>query len=319
MMARGWKRAGVCWAFAFASALGAAAAEARHTLARGGLVVVVATDTERMEKHHGPRFDRTAQVVSVTIDGRELLAEGGLVDEFAHKGEGLPGFVSGSEAFVKPGVGLLRKASADGPGDYRFDAPHEVLARGEVVVSVSATELTARQFMPSADGVALELEKTYSLGAIPGELLVAWRLRNPGERPYRSDHYNHHFFRFAGAEPGPGYVVRPRGVPQGPPRLVRGFDVKPGEWRLAVVPTATRAAYVGFSRADACEGVEAPAAGFVLEHRAGGRVDFDAGLAAELICAWAGPEGVCPEVFVRVEAPAGGEARWTQTYRFTPR
>lgn len=177
--------------------------------------------------------------------------------------------------------------------------------------------LVARQRMPEAAGTVLVLEKRYTLEEEPGVLTVAWRLVNEGAEVYQTDHYNHHFFRLSEAGPGPGYRVYPRGVPHGPPALVRGFEVRRGEWRLTDTPGKGRAAYVGFSREDACEhATPAGAAGFLLAHSDGGRVDFDAGAPAELLAVWAGPEGMCPEVFVRVAAEAGGEARFTQRYRF---
>lgn len=288
----------------------------RHELVRDDLVVVIETDTDRLEGEFGPRFDRTAQVVSVRRGGREFLAERGLPDEFALEGLGLLGAPEDAGGFVKPGVGLLVADGEDAARDYFFKRAYRVLERGRVRAEGGGAVLRVEQVMPELGGVRLRIRRSYALE--PGGVLrVAHEVEQDGGERYQFNHYNHHFFRPGGVGPGTGEMVRMRGLRIGvEPGRTGGFRrARPGGWwRLAAAPRPGRAAYMAWGPEAAGKGL----AGFEFVGAEGDRVEFDAGARGAAFAVWAGVEGFCPEVFVRMEVPPGGRARWEQRYRFVP-
>lgn len=286
--------------------------EVRHVLRAGGLEVVIVVDSDALEAEHGPRFVRTARVTEVRRDGLSFLTEPGLADEFAHDGEGTAGF-STSDRFLKPGVGVLGKEEGNETYDPFWRYP--VLEPVEVRVTEAAEDLlTVEAKHAEAGGVILTLGQKFTVTA-DGILRMEYSLRNDGAQPWRGRHYNHHFFAIGGRRPDDGHVLRPRGVPEGEPKVWRGWVRATDGWRLSRWPSKARAAAAVFER----RGEPAPEAelsGFELANDHGGRVLMRSSRPAAVFTAWADYRSMCPEIFVNLEAPPGGTTHWTSEYRF---
>lgn len=292
---------------------------AEHVLRRDDFVVVVATATDRLESRYGPRFDRTAQVISVKVAGKEWLAPDGLPDEFAQQGDGLLGYgVAELAVFLKPGVGLLRADAEDG-GRYFFAHPYAVEKRGEIFVDKGDDWLEARQAMPETPAGRLVLTKRYRL-LDRNELEVRFSLSVSGKSDvYTTTHYNHHFFLVGEQAPDRRYRVEFLGLPPSWEARPQGFAVETNQWRLLERPSPERAWYVALEPRSFLGTIENKGAGFRLELPARGFVEFTSDGAVTKAAVWAGLEGFCPELFVKVAVPPGGEASWTQHYRFLER
>lgn len=279
------------------TAAGMPAAE-RVRLGDDAFAVEVETPLTGWIAERGPRFETTAAVVSVKVDGREFLAEGGLADEFNPKWISPPGFdqAAPGEPFLKIGVGVLLRKSA-----WRyFFGHHYVVKRLAEVERVSVggeNTLGFRQRCDSGLGWAYDYEKTYEIDAGCRELTIRYRMKNTGREPFVIEHYNHNWFAFAAAGEGRAH------------RLETAYELEEG---LVVAGTLNEPVY-----RMAEQTAPASANRVRLTHATDGRwVEFTGDFAASRFAVAVDAGSFSPEVFGRWTVAAGGEATWSRTYRF---
>jgi hypothetical protein len=288
-----------------------ATAAGTHVLTEGALRVEIETATDFLAAEFGPRFDRTALVRSVQVDGVELLGPWGLPDEFGLYGDGVLGYESASpgDEFVKIGIGTLTR---DTPGDYHFSHPYPLatLFPVEVKVEADGRALTVRQRAATATPYRYDYSKTYTVSA-DHELTIQYRLTNTGTSAWSFEHYNHHWFRPSDTEIGPGYrVVTGFLLPEIPTK----FLLEPSSLRLAAPLGPGEAAWYGSD----------------LEHSGSSRNTFELSVDGVVkvlyegtfvparFALYASEQGFCPEVFKRAVLQPGESVSWTVTYRFLP-
>lgn len=281
-----------------------------HTLASGGLRIEIETPADRHAAEFGPRFDRSAVVKSVIVDGVELLGPWGLSDEFGLYGDGVLGYESADIGghFVKIGVGRLVRDTAE---DYHFGHPYPVDALFPVQVTVGDNVLSVSQRSAWAGARQYHYRKSYELLGSDG-LVIRYQLTNTGDTPWTFEHYNHHWFRVEGVAVGPGY------------RVVTGFELPDAETGFRHAPFALdmpaplasgAAAYYASDLADA----PAKANSFAVQVDGRPVVAYQASFRPARFALYASAEGFCPEVFKRAALAPGATASWSATYRFMPR
>jgi hypothetical protein len=283
-------------------------ADARHTLRRGNLAVVIETAPADLDAKFGPRFDRTAVVRQVTLNGKSFLGELGLPDEFGINGDGVLGFTNapvGGE-FLKIGVGYLIR---DRTNDYFFWNKYPVRKLLPITKLVVKKEsLTVTQSSDHSLPWSYAYSKSYRLVA-DDTLEIDYTLTNTGTNAWSFLHYNHNWLAPEGIKVGPAYS------------LATGFPLPAGEtafgrsdhllWLISEIPTNTSFYLAGDFR----DSTAAQNRFTVLLH---GKplLAFAGDFAPARFAAYAVTDGFCPEMFFRAELPAGKSARWSTRYQF---
>lgn len=279
-------------------------------LSHGGLRVEIETSTTRNEAEFGPRFDRTAIVTSISVDGTEFLGPWGLCDEFGLYGEGVLGYADAAigEQFVKIGIGALVRDSAD---DYHFSHPYPLAMAFPVAVTATAQQLTVEQASEPGPPHQYNYRKTYVV-APENTLHIHYELTNTGETAWGFEHYNHHWFRLEGVPVGSLY------------RLVTGFDLPDAPTELLQAPRELRPATslsAGEALYYASDLVAVPAAqnSFRVEIGAEAALGYAGSFSPARFALFANQDGFCPEVFHRANVQPGEAVAWSATYRFAVR
>jgi len=289
------------------AASGLVQAEVR-VLASGDLRVVIESPADRHLAHFGPRFDRTAVVSGVTIEGTEVLGPWGLSDEFGLYGLGVLGYESAAIGghFVKPGVGILVRDIA---GGYDFAHPYPVHALFPVAtVSAEGRVVVVQQAdVPGLPGY--RYQKTYEPGD-SNSLTIHYHLANTGDTAWAFEHYNHHWFRHEDVAIGPSYRLRtafplPAGAPtafrRGSHRLHLAQHLGPGQ--VAYYASELERVTTADNRFELSLG------GTVM-------VRYQGSFTPARFAAFASDEGFCPEVFKRAALDPGESISWSATYHF---
>ncbi len=277
--------------------------------------------------YHGTRFDWTAFITQVTLDGThtfcvpESLESGqgsggvGLCNEFGIEevigyDEAQPG-----DLFPKPGIGLLARPD-DQP--YNFFRPYEIVAPFPIHVTADATQATFTVEPLDCRGYAVRLTKTVTVEG--AGLTIAYALENVGEKPVATTEYVHNFMGIDEHAIGPDYRLRMPytiefAAPEGPfvermAQMMAILDVQGGEIRCKATPQHPfYCRPLGFAKTDAAqwELVHAPTGVGMREYD-----DF----APARVAVWGTTHVISAEVFVPVNVHAGETQRWTRRYEF---
>ena len=292
----------------FLVATGASLAET-HVLSHGALRVEIEVATDLHTAEFGPRFDRTAAVTSVTVDGVELLGPWGLSDEFGLYGTGVLGYETAGDdtAFIKIGVGTLLR---DTGNDYHFAHAYPVKSLFSVTIEADDDRLSVRQQTDSALPYGYDYVKAYSISE-HNVLTIRYQLTNTGESAWPFEHYNHHWFRLAATEIGPRYRNR-TGFQL--PDSETGFLLVDGSLRLAATLAPGEAAYYGADLAGVIQAENT----FDLSVDDATIVRYEGSFVPARFAAFANQDGFCPEVFNRATLAPGETSSWSATYRFMP-
>ena len=278
-----------------------------HLLADGGLRIEIEVATDRHAAEFGPRFDRTAIVRSVTLEGVELLGPWGLSDEFGLYGEGVLGYEAADigGTFLKIGVGRLVR---DTTAAYHFAHPYPVETLFPVEVTAGETSLSVGQRSAGGGAWQYHYRKSYELLGADG-LAIHYELTNTGAAAWTFEHYNHHWFRVEGIVVGPGY------------RVVTGFELPEAETTFRRAPFSLAMAMPLAPDAAAyyaSDLAEVPASSNTFELQVDGApvVGYRASFPPARFAVYASADGFCPEVFTRAALEPGATVTWSATYRW---
>ena len=283
------------------------------------LLVEIATPRGSVQR--GTRFDLTAHVIQVTLDGRHTycVAEAfnderdtgglGLCNEFIGYGGESEKAPEAGKLYPKLGIGILDYI---GEGEGLFSkklvhAPYPITVTGAGIDAPadSATLMFTAEPV-ECDGYAVRLVKTVTIR--DNALIIAYEMENTGAKTLRTREYNHNFVQIDGQPIGPEYVLKfPHAVsmvqvPEDlelcgnevhwnrvPPEsffcLPTGFSGKGHVWELLHTPSG-----VGMREID----------DFTVEH----------------IALWGRKHVVSPEIFNYIELAPGEKAKWTRRYEF---
>lgn len=300
--------------------------------------------------YRGTRFDWTAFITQVTLDGRHTFC----VPESYEPGQGTGGVglcnefgidvpigyddAQPGDRFPKLGIGLLIRPD-DAP--YRFARPYEIAERFPVQIDAAAERVRFTVEPLECRGYAARLEKTVSVQG--AQLEIAYRLQNVGRQPLRTVEYCHNFIGIDGHSIGPDYRLRlpypiqfeplpPAMLRQALPGILRKIApdwllkrimegmiqrrgnilvVEGNELTLNTVPQ--RAFYqrlLGYARTDRPQ--------WELVHTPSGvGVSEIDDFAPVRVAVWGTTHVISAEVFVGIDLEPGGAQTWSRRYEFS--
>lgn len=253
----------------------------------------------------GPRFDNTAFVPSVKVQGKEYLGPYGLSGEFGINGTGVLGYeqAEGGGQFLKIGVGRLKRPD-DKP--YQFFRKYPIVELYRTKADRAGNVLTLTQ-QAALGNYALTYVKRYTVDPKARTVAIEYKLTNTGKTAWAVEHYNHNWFRFADYPVAPPYYVQPafEVVAEKP----KGMEIVAGRVRLTQL---AKGAYTASDKPAAAEKNRLLVGRDKTDQSV--RVTNDFPLAR---CAfYADARGLCPETFFRAELKPGKAAAWKRTYEF---
>ena len=165
--------------------------------------------------YRGTRFDWSGAFKSLDYAGHSYVSQwfenykpkthdaiNGPVEEFTPLGfaDAKPG-----DAFVKIGVGLLRKSS-DKP--YAFATHYDVVDHGKWTTKTRSDYVEFTHELTDATGYGYRYTKTVRLTKGKPELVLEHKLKNTGQKAIETSVYNHNFFVLDKQPTGPQITVR---------------------------------------------------------------------------------------------------------------
>lgn len=282
----------------------------RVQLSRGNLAVEILVDDPAMLDEFGPRFDRLGYVREIRLNNVSLLGPWGLPDEFGLSGLGVLGYADAQigENFVKIGVGSLQRKSGK---DYFFSERYPLKELFPITITHQSDDSVhiAQKARPQGLPWHYDYEKTYR---IEGDSLdISYTLSNRGDRPFTSEHYNHHWFTLGAGIVGPYHVVE-TAFPLLPPERKSPYNFE--SHRLW--PKATIAPSKAFYYATPLKNV--PPAQTRVRLSAGGlSVTIQGDFSPSRFAVYAQDETICPEIFFTPDIAPGETVRWKMSYRFS--
>lgn len=254
------------------------------------------------------RFDRSARVTSVTVDGKSFLQAPGLIDEFGILGDGVLGFdAAGPDGrFIKIGVGVLGR---DGTAYYSFRHDYPVHRAAKTrVVDQSPNTIHIRQDQPEIAGYAYRYEKIYTLDASQQSLTIPYCLTNRGSTAFSFEHYNHNWWQFGETELGASIIFK---TGFDPPPLPFPWLYKEGGV-LRHRAQRPKRFYLRFF-----DPIPAEDAFFVMRDIQTDRaIKLSASRAVSRFALYLTDTAACPELFTQFELAPEETATWTMRYVF---
>ena len=254
------------------------------------------------------RFDRSARVTSITLDGVSFLEEPGLIDEFGILGDGVLRFdEAGLDGrFIKIGVGVLGR---DGTAYYSFRHDYPVhRPAGTRVVNQSNNTIRVQQDQPEIAGYAYRYEKVYTLDASRQSLTIRYALTNRGSNAFSFEHYNHNWWRIGDRTLGESIIFK------------TGFDIPPlpFPWLYedgGVLRHRAQRPKRFYMRI--FESIPAEDASFVMRDTQTDRaIELSASHPLRRFALYLTDTAACPELFTRFELSPKQTATWTMRYVF---
>ncbi|MGE9290918.1 MAG: hypothetical protein ACQKBT_08010 [Puniceicoccales bacterium] len=298
--------------------------EGVHVLANEILTVEVMDPDAEGVYYQGIRFASVANILRVVRDGHDFLYSpvdhnpfkhnAGLAMEFdmAYRegAYGPPGYDDAAvgEAFLKIGVGSLRRASED---PYRFFNKYEVVEKADTQATWSPSAVQFRQVSPLVNGYAYSLTSDITL--VANRIVVSHRLSNMGTRPFTTRNYAHNFIQFDDITSQVGYQVR---FPfDAVARIPKPAIIQSGR-QLNVVSEITpkmKAADAFFEMIP--EPVEGP---LELTHEESHlAMEIRTSPAPSAFILHVSPRYICPEQFLFFDLNPGQSVNWSRTYTFS--
>jgi hypothetical protein len=274
--------------------------------------------------YRGVRFDWSGVVASLEHKGHNYFgvwfphydpklhdAITGPVEEFRSEDGGLGyGEAKPGETFVKIGVGVLRKETAD---EYKFVTPYELVDSGKWTVRHGSDWVEFTHLLKDKTGYAYRYTKRVSLAKDQPELILEHALKNTGKRSIDTSVYDHDFFVIDGQTTGPDFTVKF-------PFPVRSKDDLKGlaETRgneLVYLQQLQK----GQSAASYLEGFGDTAKDNdirVENRKAGAGVHQTGDHPLSKLYFWSIATTVCPEAYIHMTIAPGKETHWQIKYEF---
>jgi hypothetical protein len=308
-----------------------------------GNMVVEVGDPHAMDCrwNQGQRFSPVANVIQVTLNGREFCyaplnggtigGSGGLPMEFdigqeAYQPDppGYNGYPNGSP-FLKIGVGILQRNA----GDYQFNASYPVVELAETTVQWAADRAYFVQTLSgNANGYAYKLEE--DLVVKNDRLIMHYVLHNTGTKPFTTEQYLHNFMVFGNRSVGPNYRVYfpydmemtpavTEWIPPEPPRS-RGRSLAGNPPRVRLENMILYLEPIsGSAKIWAAKPADYTGRDFftVEQSDSGQRVTVDSTVRSEYVGIWYNSSQVSPEQFVFLAVEPGEQIEFTRRYVFS--
>ncbi len=269
---------------------------------------VVACLTYKGHTYFGVWFNHYDPMINDAITGpvEEFRSADGLSS--IHYNEAKPG-----EAFLKPGVGMLRKVDET---PYRFGAAYPIIDGGKWSVRVKKTEVTFTHRLQSPSGYAYVYEKTLRLDKHQPILTLEHHMKNVGKLDIDSQVYDHDFYMLDAVPTGPDLGVHFAFTPTakqeiGPRAKIDGKDLV---YLEELQNRQSVASYLeGYSNNPSDYD-------FTVENRTTGvGVEQTSDSPISMMNYWSIRTTLCPEAYIHVNVAPGDTKSWSIHYRFFAR
>lgn len=276
-------------------------------LSRSSFVVDIIVQPDHLLAEFGPRFDRTATVKQVTLNGKTFLIHAGLSDDFGLHGMGLRGFAKANNqtSFIKPGVGRLLR---DDPGRYDFSHHYPIQELAPVQIdSQSESHITISQQIDD-ENFGYIYHKTYRIDPNSPTLSITYDFTNTGKRTMLIEQYNHNWFNFANTTIDNAYHIQ------------SGFEIncRPWPWftqkgrHLSINNPINQGSYSPSSSTSTPENNW-----LKLGHnRTGMSVTISGDFPVSLLAFYTQDDAICPEVYITQLLASTQSWTWKRTYKF---
>ncbi len=336
------------------------------TLSNGKVEAVVMLPDAKDGYYQGVRFDWAGSVACASLNGHKFWGEWfapaqysptrsdavmGPAEEFRvadspldHTGPRgalfvTPGAIGYKEAkigdaFLKPGVGVLKKVSDKG---YDYGTAYPIIDGGTWVSKPSADKrsVSSTQVLKGPDGYAYVYEKILSLDKNGTTLSITHHLKNTGTKAIDTLVYNHDFFMFDDQPTGAGITVHFPWKPdasdlQGTIAKANGNDIVFSDPVPPPPPPPPTPGAPPARRGGGGSGAQGYLTGFsdkvsdfditVQNTKTGVGVEETADTPLARLYFWSQAKVVCPEGYIHVSVAPGKTQSWTLHYRlFTPK
>lgn len=292
-------------------------------LARGDMAMDIALP---LAATTGTRFDAASMALGATWRGHTLFGAythlnypetntaAGFAEEFDSGDRSLPpGYAHAATdggLFLKLAVGALRRESLP----YVSWRTQPLAARGTWQVDQGVDWVETRWDSPTVGLVACSIVRRVSLRS--DGFRVEHRLLNRGETVINTEHYAHNFLCFDRRPLETGYEIELGYTPTAPAEVPAPLHLDGRRLSIGALPekwTPTTATLLGLAGPAAADAEAARTV--MVRHRGLGlalRIVADHTPARTVI--YAAPQVFCPESFVDLVAPPGGEAAWHTDY-----
>lgn len=276
-------------------------------LSRSRFKVDIIVQPDHLFKEFGARFDRTAIVQQIELNGKTFLTHAGLSDEFGLHGMGLRGFdeATSKTPFIKIGVGRLLR---DKPGKYEFFHRYPIQQLAPVrITEQTDTSLTFCQQLDDPD-YGYSYQKNYRIDPDTPTLTITYNMANTGKEIMLIEQYNHNWFNFANTPINTAYQV------------LGGFDLtcRPKPWftqqgrRLSLNQTITKGEYTSSS----CTCLPDNNWFKLSNSLTGMNVTISGDFPISLLGFFVQQDAICPEVHMTQFLARDQQWTWSRTYRF---
>ncbi len=310
------------------------------TLSNGKMEAVVFLPDKDVGYYRATRFDWSGVIACVAVNGHKFFGEWtpydpfkndsitGPVEEF-RTDNGVMGHYPPSsplttirtqaigydeakpgEAFLKPGVGMLRKVD-DRP--YSSGALYPIVNVGTWTTKVKKDSILFRQVLNSSEGYSYVYTKTLLLDPDGAGMTLQHTLKNTGSKMIDTKVYDHDFFIFDDKPAGPGTVIRFKFHSQSvdPMTDMVKIDGNEIQFQRSAKPHEFINAYImGYSRKVSDYDI------LVEDKSRQIGVEQTSDTPISRILFWTNGSPVCPEVYVHVPAAPGHASHWKIHYRF---
>ena len=278
------------------------------TLGNGSFQMQVTMPMTRCISEYGPRFDISAAITSVKLDGNEFLINEGLIDEFNIAWIPPPGYSEAKpgETFLKIGVGeVIREEEKN----YEFWRKYKLRQPASTSFVRQEGGLAFTQSILLESGWGYEYRKSYAIHPESRTITVAYSLQNIGQHTIEASQYTHNWFALGGfSKETPPCVIPDFGFTEPPPawlslangRLTLARKPAPGDYF-----TATRLADASKNRMQVVN----------LEKNQSVTVSGDFEVSRFSLSV--NRSALCPEIFIHITLSPGQIKTWSRTYEFS--
>jgi hypothetical protein len=275
--------------------------------------------------YRGTRFDWSGVIQSLKTKDHEYFGQWfekydpklhdaimGPVEEFMtdEKGLGYDEAQAGGE-FIRIGVGAVRK-----PEERRYERfkTYDIVDGGKRSIRNGKDWIEYTQDLGNHNGYAYQYTKRISLPKGTSQMLIEHRLKNKGTKAITTSQYNHNFFMLDGQPTGPDASAQ------------FAFDLKPLrplQPDLAQAQgrsiTYSKELAKGQSVYSEFEGFGNTASDYdirVENKKSGAGVRIQGDQPITKLVYWSIRTTLCPEAYVTLQIPPGGEKKWSYRYTF---
>lgn len=214
--------------------------------------------------------------------------------------------------FLKIGVGWLQRESEDQYWPF-FNLP--IVAGGEWTSQSDERSVTATHTMEPRHEMGYVYTKRLALSESGDRLTISHTLRNIGSHTIEVSSYNHNFFTLGGLRTAPGLDIDLgfKGA------FLEGSRGMEGRVELKDSQLQVISAFGGdfFAMMEHFPKDGAGHTFSIQSQGAGLRVDVHVDRPLSNFMVWGCKETLCPEPYVAITAPVGGEFTWEAVYQFS--